>query len=80
MPSNNKLNISEAKEVIQWIFKISDDSTVNFIAGLEGSFRIKPPDTSFKNIILIASYTDHGIKDQKGKNLLGKDAVFIRIE
>jgi cytochrome c len=80
MPSNNKLNASEAREVIRWIFKNADDSTVNFLAGIEGSFKIKPPDPSFSNVMLIASYTDHGLKDHTGENLAGEDTLFIKIK
>jgi cytochrome c len=77
MPSNTKLNLSEASKVIQWIFKNAGDSTINFFAGLEGSFRLNPPDATFKDVILVASYTDHGSPDQPSKNLKGEDIILI---
>ncbi len=77
MPSNDKLNASEAKEVIEWIFKNTRDSTVNYLAGTEGSFRLNASANSLKNIILIASYTDHGIKDQPHQNMKGGDLIII---
>ncbi|HSN07493.1 MAG TPA: c-type cytochrome [Hanamia sp.] len=77
MPSNDKLNASEAKEVIEWIFKTARDSTVNYLAGTEGSFRLNATANSLKNIILIASYTDHGIKDQPYQNMKGEDLIII---
>ena len=79
MPSNNQLNWSQAQEVIQWIFKNATDSTIDYIAGAEGSFRLHPPDT-YKNALLIASYTDHGSKEEPGKGLKGKDVVLVQVK
>ncbi len=80
MPSNNKLNAAEAKEVINWLFKNSIDSDVNYLAGTEGSFRLNPFAASFKNVILIASYTDHGLKDKPHQNLKGEDMVILQVK
>ena len=77
MPSNDKLNASEAKEVVEWIKKNAGDSTVNYLAGTEGSFRLDAKANSLQNIILIASYTDHGIKDQPHQNRKGEDIIII---
>jgi len=79
MPSNNKLNAEEAKKVVGWLFKNAGDSTVNYLAGTEGSFRINPVNTSLKNIILIASYTDHGTKEDPVQTITGEDRVVIQI-
>lgn len=79
MPSNNQLNWSQAQEVIQWIFKNATDSTIDYMAGAEGSFRLHPPDT-YKNALLIASYTDHGSKEEPGKGLKGQDVVLIQVK
>jgi len=75
MPSNNKLNDDEARKAINWLFKNAGDSTVNYLAGTEGSFRLN---TSVKNVILIASYTDHGTKDNPNQTLKGEDRVIIQ--
>ncbi|MDE3182287.1 MAG: hypothetical protein KGM16_02605 [Bacteroidota bacterium] len=77
MPSNTKLNVSEAKKVISWLFKNAADSTVNYLAGTEGSFRLNSPADSLKNVILIASYTDHGVKDQPHQNMKGEDLIIL---
>jgi hypothetical protein len=79
MPSNTQLNRSQAQEVIQWIFNNATDSTVDYIAGAQGSFRLHPPDT-YKNAFLIASYTDHGSKEEPGKGLKGQDVVLIHVK
>jgi cytochrome c len=79
MPSNTQLNRSQAQEVIQWIFNNATDSTVDYIAGAQGSFRLHPPDT-YKNALLIASYTDHGSKEEPGKALKGQDVVLIHVK
>jgi cytochrome c len=76
MPSNNKLNADEARNVIHWLFKNAGDSTVTYLAGTEGALRLTP---SFKNVILIASYTDHGTKENRGQNLRGEDRIIIQI-
>ncbi|MEO6894085.1 MAG: c-type cytochrome [Ginsengibacter sp.] len=78
MPSNTKLNESEAKNIIEWIFNNAGDSTVDYLPGTEGSLRLNSPDASYKNIILVASYTDHGSKDEPAKRLQGKDIVVIK--
>lgn len=80
MPSNNKLNAQEAKRVVIWLFKNAGDSTTNYLAGTEGSFRLSPPAASLKNVILIASYTDHGLKDNPGQNLKGQDAIILQVK
>jgi cytochrome c len=80
MPSNNKLNSEEAKKVIAWLFKNASDSTTIYLAGTEGSFRLRPPAASLKNAILIASYTDHGLKDNPGQNLRGQDAIILQVK
>ena len=78
MPSNNKLNVEEAKKVIDWLFKNAGDSTVNYLAGTEGSFRIDPVGISLQNVILIASYTDHGTKENPDQKIIGEDFVIIQ--
>ena len=80
MPSNNKLNKNDAKEVLEWIFKNADKPGVNYLVGTEGSFRLTPPGASAKNIILVASYTDHGTKDNPALRLKGQDVVVIQIQ
>jgi len=77
MPSNSDLNKAQAKIIIEWLFNNAGDSTVNYLAGTEGSFRLNASANSLKNIILIASYTDHGIKDQPHQNMKGEDLIII---
>lgn len=78
MPSNKDLNKIQAKDIIKWIFKNAADSNVNYIAGDEGSFQLTPPSNSSKYALLIASYTDHGIKGQPDQKLKGEDIIIIQ--
>ena len=78
MPSNKNLNKSQAKEIIDLIFKNAADSNVNYIAGNEGSFILTPPSNSSKYVLLIASYTDHGTKEQPDQKLMGRDIIIIK--
>ena len=77
MPSNSNLNKAQAKNIIEWLFKNAADPTVNYLAGTEGSFRLNSPADSLKNVILIASYTDHGVKDQPFQNMKGEDMIIL---
>src|SRR5690348_10376947 len=80
MPSNNQLNSSQALEVIQWLFNNTADSTTDYIAGAEGSFRLSPP-AACKDALLVATYTDHGSEGgPTAKGLKGEDVVLIHIK
>ena len=78
MPSNKDLNKSQAKEIIEWIFKNAADPNVNYIAGNEGSFILTPPSNSSKYALLVASYIDHGTKEQPGQKLTGEYKIVIK--
>lgn len=77
MPSNKDLTKSQAKEIIQWIFKNAANPNVNYIAGNEGSFDLVPPSNSSKYVLLTASYTDHGTKENPGQKVTGEDKIII---
>lgn len=78
MPSNKDLNKSQARKIIEWIFKNSADPNVNYIAGDEGSFNLTPPSDSSKYALLIANYTDHGTKEYPDQRLKGEDVIMIQ--
>ena len=80
MPSNKSLNKSQAKEIIEWIFKNAAGPKVNYIVGNEGSFILTPPSNPSKYALLIASYTDHGTKEHPDQKLTGKDKILIKIK
>ncbi|MGN6246881.1 MAG: c-type cytochrome [Ginsengibacter sp.] len=78
MPSNNKLNLEEAKKIINWLYKNAGDSTLTFLAGTSGSFKLNN-NSSLKEVALIATYTDHGTKDEPSSKLKGEDGIIIHI-
>ena len=77
MPSNTDLNKEQAKKIVSWLFRNANNSAVNYLAGTEGSFKLNSPADSLKNVVLIASYTDHGVKGQTGQKLQGKDIILL---
>ena len=78
MPSNKDLNKSQAKQIIEWIFKNAADPNVNYIVGNDGSFILTPPSNSSKYALLIASYTDHGTKEHPYQKLMGEYKIVIK--
>ncbi|HEU5054140.1 MAG TPA: c-type cytochrome [Hanamia sp.] len=78
MPSNNKLNLEEAKKIVNWLYKNAGDSLLSFLAGTSGSFKLKT-NSSLKEAVLIATYTDHGTKDDPSSKLKGEDDIIIHI-
>jgi cytochrome c len=84
MPSHPELTLDQAAACVTWILKTGADPETNYYTGTEGSFRVTvPPDAKAKDkgmLVLIASYTDHGLKDDPGRRLQGHDAIRIRIQ
>jgi cytochrome c len=86
MPSHPELTLDQAAACVTWILKTAADPETNYYAGTEGSFRVTvPPDAKAKAkdkgmLVLIASYTDHGLKDDPSQRLQGHDALRIRIQ
>ncbi|MDB5134127.1 MAG: c-type cytochrome [Mucilaginibacter sp.] len=79
MPSHPELTNGEIKSTVQWILKNGTDPNVNYYTGTEGTIRIKQPANGQKGIyVLTASYTDHGLKNDRSKNFKkGADVVVI---
>jgi cytochrome c len=72
---------------VTWILKTAADPETNYFTGTEGSFRVTiPPDSKGRDkakdkgmLVLIASYTDHGLKDDPNQRMQGRDAIGIWI-
>jgi len=84
MPSHPELTMEQAAACVTWILKTAADPQTHYYTGTEGSFRVViPPDSQSKDkgtLLLIASYTDHGLKDDPGQRLQGRDAIRIQIK
>jgi cytochrome c len=84
MPSHPELTMEQAAACVTWILKTAADPETSYYTGTEGSFRITiPADAETKEkgtLVLIASYTDHGLKDDPGQRMQGRDAISIRIQ
>jgi cytochrome c len=87
MPSHPELTMETAAACVTWLLKTAADPETNYYTGTEGSFRVTiPPDSEAKDkakdkgiLVLIASYTDHGLKDDPNQRMQGRDAIRIRI-
>jgi cytochrome c len=83
MPSHPDLTAEQAAACVSWILKTAADPETSYYTGTEGSFRATvPPDAKAKDkgvLVLIASYTDHGSKDDPSQRMQGHDAIRVRI-
>jgi cytochrome c len=82
MPSHPELTQAQIQDMVSWILQHAADADTNYMAGTEGTFRIKAAaDSAGKGkgiVALIASYTDHGLKEAPEKSLRGRDIILIR--
>lgn len=81
MPAHPGLTNSQAAGMVQWIIKNAGDPNVDYLRGLEGTFRTcgPPPHDASKSIyILTASYTDHGLPDQPATQKRGSCTLVLR--
>ena len=81
MPPNPDLKIEQAKEIVDWILRNNSDPDQNYFAGIEGAFRTKEKpnkETGKEVYILIASYTDHGLKKIPGGSKQGQHTVLLK--
>ena len=82
MPANNDLGAQQAKEIVDWIFNTAGKENLNYYAGTEGAVRLQKPNESEKNgaFILTASYTDHGVKNNRQQSEKGQDQVIMNLK
>jgi cytochrome c len=84
MPSHPELTMEQAAACVTWILKTAGDSESNYYTGTEGAFRVTVPSDSKSRdkgmLVLTASYTDHGLKDDPSQRMQGRDAIRIRIQ
>jgi cytochrome c len=84
MPSHPDLSMEQAAACVTWILTTAADPETHYYTGIEGSFRVTiPPDSQAKDkgmLVLIASYTDHGLKNDPHQRMQGRDAIRIRIQ
>jgi cytochrome c len=84
MPSHPELTMAQAAACVTWLLKTAADPQTNYYTGTEGSFRVViPQDSRSKDkgmLVLIASYTDHGLKDDPGQRMQGQVVIRIQIK
>jgi cytochrome c len=79
MPSHPEIKEDEAKRVVGWIIKNSNDKNVRYYMGTAGSLKIKSPEpVNSKSVFMLsAAYTDHGNASQPDVKKTGYDAILI---
>ena len=79
MPTHTELTKQETQKMVQWIMQNAADPNNSYYTGTEGAFRIQSVRGLHKKVayMLIASYTDHGTKDDSTHRLKGQDVVII---
>jgi cytochrome c len=84
MPSHPGLTMEQAAACVTWILNTAADPETTYYTGTEGSFRVTIPTATQAQgkgmLVLIASYTDHGLKDDPGQRMQGRDAIRIRVQ
>lgn len=81
MPAHPDLANGEALQIVRWILKNAADPNVDYLRGLEGSFRTRPqPKTGGAKAVylLTASYTDHGLPDNPATRKQGRVTMVLR--
>lgn len=77
MPSHPELTAQQVKSTVEWMLKNSNKADVNYFIGLNGlvpASYIKLQGT----YVLTASYIDHGLKTEPGKQRLkGQDVMVL---
>lgn len=84
MPTHPELTGKQIKQMVNWIMRNANDNdpTVDYYAGMEGSFQYKEQKSGMNKgiLVLAASYTDHGPKNHPGQKLKGKDLVIVHLK
>jgi len=77
MPSHPELTVQQIKSMVTWILKNSNKPDVNYFIGLNGlipAAYLRSPGA----YVLTASYIDHGLKTEPGKQRLkGQDVIVL---
>ena len=82
MPTHAEISDQEARDIVTWIFKNAQDPDLNYYTGTEGSIRINAPGgTSQKRVVLLsASYSDHGSKNNPVLRMSSKDVILLYVK
>ncbi len=80
MPKHPELSKSQAQTIVEWILQNAANQAVHYYIGTEGFFKANPLAPQQKGAyILIASYIDHGVKDDTAiQHLPGRDVILIK--
>jgi hypothetical protein len=83
MPAHPQLTEKQATSIVAWILETGSDTTRNYYAGTEGSFRVDVPPQSLASpggaLVLTATYIDHGLADVPERQIIGDSAVVDRV-
>ncbi len=83
MPAQPELETNKISQILDWIFKNSQDPNYTFYSGIEGAFKIQEPPINNPEkavYVLHAQYTDRGLDDSVGKSKKGKHTIVLHFE
>ncbi len=81
MPPHPDLTAEQAKQIIQWVLQYNSNSDVTYFSGLQGTFRTqeKPANDAGNGVyILTASYTDHGLNNNRQLRERGHHTIMLK--
>jgi cytochrome c len=70
MPAHRDLSSDEAEYIIDWILKNGANPGLNYLVGIEGTFKLNQPESASNgHFVLRAIYTDRGLPDKPEEKL-----------
>lgn len=81
MPSHPELSDTVTRQMVKWIMAYSNDPTLNYFVGLEGTLSLNRTGIASRTGIfaLSAYYPDHGTIDFPNKRMIGIDWLTFRV-
>jgi len=82
MPAKPNLEKEDIEQILDWIFKNSQDSNYTYYTGTEGAFKTihRPKKEAYKaSYVLHALYTDHGLNESGEKSKKGTNTIVIEV-
>lgn len=83
MPAQPELKTDQIMQMLEWVFKNSQDPNYTFYSGTEGAFKTgeRPNDEQNSAVyVLHAQYADHGINESPDQSKKGFHTLVLNVE
>lgn len=81
MPAHNELSRDAAEKIIDWILENGSNPKLNYLVGIEGTFRLELPTGGQDGYFTLrAIYTDKGLADQPDDQQTGEDLIILHFK